>query len=153
MSSTDQIDESLYSRQLYVLGHEAMRKMAHSDILISGMKGLGVEIAKNVILSGVKSVTLHDEKVCEMSELSSQFYLNETHVGRNRAEACVDRLAQLNAYVTVSAYTGKLTRSFLSKFRVVVLTDSSLEEQLSISEFTHSQNIALIIASTKGLFG
>ena len=28
----------------YVLGHEAMQKMAVSNILISGMKGLGVEI-------------------------------------------------------------------------------------------------------------
>ena len=58
--SPKEIDESLYSRQLYVLGHEAMKKMQSSDVLISGMGGLGVEIAKNVILGGVKSVTLHD---------------------------------------------------------------------------------------------
>lgn len=71
-SSTGEIDENLYSRQLYVLGHEAMRKMANSDVLISGMNGLGVEIAKNVILSGVKSVTIHDQEVCQLSDLSSQ---------------------------------------------------------------------------------
>lgn len=44
------IDEGLYSRQLYVLGHDAMRRMASSDVLISGLGGLGVEVAKNVIL-------------------------------------------------------------------------------------------------------
>ena len=33
------IDESLYSRQLYVMGHEAMKKMARSDVLIVGMNG------------------------------------------------------------------------------------------------------------------
>ena len=38
------IDDSLYSRQLYVLGHDAMRQMARSNVLISGLKGLGVEI-------------------------------------------------------------------------------------------------------------
>lgn len=38
------IDESLYSRQLYVLGEEAMKKMSASSALIVGMKGLGVEI-------------------------------------------------------------------------------------------------------------
>ena len=38
------IDESLYSRQLYVLGEDAMKKMGHSSALIIGMKGLGVEI-------------------------------------------------------------------------------------------------------------
>ena len=39
-----EIDESLYSRQLYVLGHEAMKRMGSSNVLIVGLKGLGVEI-------------------------------------------------------------------------------------------------------------
>ena len=39
-----EIDESLYSRQLYVLGHEAMRRMGSSHVLVAGLKGLGVEI-------------------------------------------------------------------------------------------------------------
>ena len=38
------IDESLYSRQLYVLGHEAMRRMGSSHVLIAGLRGLGAEI-------------------------------------------------------------------------------------------------------------
>ena len=41
----DVIDEALYSRQLYVLGHEAMRRMQQSTVLIVGLKGLGIEIA------------------------------------------------------------------------------------------------------------
>lgn len=55
-----------------MLGHEAMRRMQHSNVLISGMKGLGVEIAKNVVLGGVKSVTIHDEGIAEWADLSSQ---------------------------------------------------------------------------------
>jgi ubiquitin-activating enzyme E1 len=38
------IDESLYSRQLYVLGHEAMKRMSSSHVLIAGLRGLGAEI-------------------------------------------------------------------------------------------------------------
>ena len=56
----------------YVLGHEAMRKMQGSNVLISGMKGLGIEIAKNVVLAGVKSVGIHDEGNVVLSDLSSQ---------------------------------------------------------------------------------
>jgi len=41
---TGEIDESLYSRQLYVLGHDAMQRMGNSHVLIAGMRGLGVEI-------------------------------------------------------------------------------------------------------------
>ena len=42
------IDESLYSRQLYVLGHDAMRRMQASNILLVGCKGLGIEIGGSV---------------------------------------------------------------------------------------------------------
>lgn len=66
--------QDLYSRQLYVLGADAMKKMAISNVFISGMGGLGIEIgtqatfsiflrfspAKNVALAGVKSLTIHD---------------------------------------------------------------------------------------------
>ncbi|XP_013188250.1 ubiquitin-like modifier-activating enzyme 1 [Amyelois transitella] len=148
----DEIDESLYSRQLYVLGHDAMRRMANSDVLISGLGGLGVEVAKNVILGGVKSVTLHDERTCTVSDLSSQFYLSEKTVGQNRAVASCEQLAELNHYVPTTAYTGALTEEFLSKFSVVVLTSASAAEQERVAAITHAHNIALIIADTRGLF-
>lgn len=150
--SNEEIDEGLYSRQLYVLGHDAMRRMATSEVLISGLGGLGVEVAKNVILGGVKSVTLHDEAVCKVADLTSQFYLTESDIGKNRAEACLPQLSELNTYVPIKAYNERLTDDFLKRFRVVVLTNSSLEEQLRIAEVTHENDIALIVADTRGLF-
>lgn len=45
------IDESLYSRQLYVLGHEAMKRMGQSHVLVVGLRGLGVEIGKPPVRS------------------------------------------------------------------------------------------------------
>ncbi|XP_055882434.1 ubiquitin-like modifier-activating enzyme 1 isoform X2 [Biomphalaria glabrata] len=151
--SSDDIDESLYSRQLYVLGHEAMRKMANSNVLVSGLGGLGVEIAKNVVLGGVKSVTIQDTLATTWSDLSSQFFLREDDVGKNRAEVTLPRLSELNSYVRVSSSTEPLTEDFLKQFQVVVLTNSSLEEQLRFGEFCHSNNIKFISASTYGLFG
>ncbi len=55
-----------------MLGHDAMRRMGASNVLISGMRGLGVEIAKNVVLGGVKSVMIHDSGNCSWADLSSQ---------------------------------------------------------------------------------
>ena len=51
MSSTTnkqdtELDVNLYSRQLYVLGAEAMKRMQQSNVLIAGLSGLGVEIGK-----------------------------------------------------------------------------------------------------------
>lgn len=49
-----------------------MRRMQSSNVLIAGMNGLGVEIAKNVVLGGVKSVTIQDTKDTSWTDLSSQ---------------------------------------------------------------------------------
>jgi len=151
--SVDGIDEGLYSRQLYVLGHAAMQRMAKSNVLISGMGGLGVEIAKNLVLGGVKSVTIHDEQNASWMDLSSQFFLREEDVNKNRAEVTSARLAELNTYVPVVAYTKKLTTEYLESFQVVVLTGSSLTEQLVLGEFCHEHGIHFIVADTRGVFG
>ena len=49
-----------------------MKRMNRSDVLISGMGGLGVEIAKNIVLGGVKSLTIHDEGNVTIENLASQ---------------------------------------------------------------------------------
>jgi len=151
--TSDEIDEGLYSRQLYVLGHDAMRRMKASDVLISGMRGLGIEIAKNVVLGGVKSVTIHDQGNVSWADLSSQFFLREEDIGKNRAEVSQPRLAELNNYVPVTTHTGALDEETLAKFRVVVLTEASLEEQMRIGDFCHAKDICFIVADTRGLFG
>lgn len=55
-----------------MLGHEAMKRLQTSSVLVSGLRGLGVEIAKNIILGGVKAVTLHDQGTAQWADLSSQ---------------------------------------------------------------------------------
>lgn len=70
-SADDDIDDQLYkfvsfdkdrwntnkfigfSRQRYVLGDDAMKRLRQQHVLILGMGGLGIEIAKNVVLAGV----------------------------------------------------------------------------------------------------
>lgn len=112
------IDESLYSRQLYVMGHEAQMRMGAANVLIIGLNGLGVEIAKNVILAGVKSVTLHDDAPASYLDLASQFYLTEADIGKPRGPASAKKLAELNPYVQVHQHSGEISEQFLLSFRV-----------------------------------
>lgn len=68
-----------------------MRRMGKADVLIAGMRGLGVEIAKNVILTGVRSVTIQDEGLVEWRDLSS-------HVGPITA---IKTILHLNEYSVI----------------------------------------------------
>ena len=49
-----------------------MGELQKNSILLSEMNGLGIEIAKNVILGGVKSVTIHDGKLTSYEDLANQ---------------------------------------------------------------------------------
>ncbi|KAJ6113529.1 Molybdenum cofactor biosynthesis MoeB [Penicillium sp. IBT 18751x] len=151
-----EIDESLYSRQLYVLGHEAMKRMGSSNVLVVGLKGLGVEIAKNIALAGVKSLTLHDPAPVAISDLSSQFFLRPEDVGKPRAEVTAPRVAELNSYVPVTIHEGgSLVADLeqLKRYQAIVLTQTPLKEQLVIADFCHQNGIYLTITDTFGLFG
>uniref|UniRef100_A0A8D0AM19 E1 ubiquitin-activating enzyme n=1 Tax=Sander lucioperca TaxID=283035 RepID=A0A8D0AM19_SANLU len=140
-----EIDDSLYSRQRYVLGDSAMHQMAQSSVFLSGMGGLGIEMAKNIVLAGVKAVTLHDTKQCETWDLGSNFFIRQEDVlsQRRRVEAVCPRVAELNPYVHVdmssSALADNTDLSFLGKYQCVILTEARLSLQKRVNEFCHSQ--------------
>ncbi|XP_078447049.1 ubiquitin-activating enzyme 1 [Wolffia australiana] len=150
-----EIDEDLHSRQLAVYGRETMRRLFAANVLISGINGLGAEIAKNLVLAGVKSVTLHDEESVELWDLSSNFFLSEDDVGKNRALSCVQKLQELNNAVEINTLTKKLTKEQLSGFQAVVFTDISLEKAKEFDDYCHNHEppIAFIRSEIRGLFG
>uniref|UniRef100_A0A672S7J6 Ubiquitin-like modifier-activating enzyme 6 n=1 Tax=Sinocyclocheilus grahami TaxID=75366 RepID=A0A672S7J6_SINGR len=164
MADSMDIDDSLYSRQRYVLGDSAMQQMAQSAVFLSGTGALGVEIAKNIVLAGVKAVTLHDCKRCEVWDLGTNFFIREedVHSQKKRVEAVHSRVAELNPYVQVSVASDVLDEntdlSFLKRyqchehfilfnfipigsllFTLFLLTETKLSLQKRIDYFCHSQ--------------
>lgn len=152
-NENNEIDESLYSRQLYVMGHEAQRRMGSSSVLVIGMNGLGIEIAKNVVLAGVKKLVVHDDRPAKIADLGSQFYLTPEDVGKPRSEPSAQRLAELNEYVRVEAHSGEIKdNDFIKQFTVVVVADALLDEKLAINELCRENKVAFISCSINGLF-
>ena len=88
-----------------------------------------METAKNVILAGVKSVTLLDDTPSDWVDMGSQFYISESDLGFTRAAISAPKLAELNPYVPVSLLTGTLTVERVMGYTVVVLID----QQVSVS--------------------
>ena len=130
------IDTNLYSRQIGTFGMEMMGKLMQLKVLISGLRGLGVETAKNLILAGPHTVVVHDDNLVSITDLGSNFYLSESDVGaRTRAEASAGKLQELNPHVHVSSYQGELTNDFILNFDVVCLTETDLAHIVRINHF------------------
>lgn len=51
--------------------------------MLVGIKGLGAEICKNLVLSGVKSVTIVDPDPVNEEDFVSQFLVQRQDLGKN----------------------------------------------------------------------
>ena len=103
-----------------------MGKLIKLKVLIVGLRGLGVETAKNLILAGPASVTLYDTTIVSINDLGANFYLKEKHVGTtSRAVASLDQLKELNPYVQVTTIDD-LTMDALRNYNVVCYTENFL---------------------------
>ena len=149
-----------WSRYIGAMGLEAVQRQANASIFISGMGGLGIEIAKNIVLSGCKNLTIHDTKQTNFYDLSSQFYLNENDIGKNRAECSLKKLQELNLYVKIDLNTNNLPNNFeecekffLNKYNCIVLTECDNKTLISIDNYCRNKNIFLVICDVYGGIG
>eukprot|EP00286_Rhodomonas_abbreviata_P000509 CAMPEP_0181287918 /NCGR_PEP_ID=MMETSP1101-20121128/49_1 /TAXON_ID=46948 /ORGANISM="Rhodomonas abbreviata, Strain Caron Lab Isolate" /LENGTH=426 /DNA_ID=CAMNT_0023391993 /DNA_START=9 /DNA_END=1286 /DNA_ORIENTATION=- len=149
------VDKDLHSRTIAALGEEMVRAIASSNVLVSGLNGLGCEVAKNVLLGGVKSLTLHDTKQTTYWDLSSQYYLTEKDIGKNRAEASLSKLAELNTAVQVKCVTDELTEEHLKGCSIAVLVDTPIAQCVRFNGWCRQQSppTKFIRVDVRGAFG
>ena len=149
------IDEDLQSRQMAVYGRESMQKLKGANVLITGLNGLGAEIAKNVILANVNSVTLHDAGAASLADCGAHFYLTPADEGKNRAEACARQMQELNPGVKVGALAGAFPMEGLAQYQVVVAVDAPLDLALAVDAACRAASppIAFIRTDVRGLCG
>ena len=86
--SADEI--ALYDRQLRLWGIEAQNRMRKANILLITMKALGNEVAKNLVLAGIGSLTVLDPDAVTQSDVATQFFVTEEDIGKNVPSNCVE---------------------------------------------------------------
>ena len=157
--SNNKIIDNLYSRQIGTIGKEAMNHLMKLKVLILGMRGNGIEIAKNTVLSGVNQVTIYDPAPVTLNDLGSNFYLEKKDIKNRRDESVLKKLKDLNPHTHVDRLQLKSEESleeFLLhldfKYNVIVQTEFISEEKiLKLSEYCHSNNINFIYGVVFGL--
>ena len=132
-----------------------MIKLIKLKVLIVGMRGLGVETAKNLVLAGPASVSLYDPKIVSINDLGANFYLNESHVGKlSRAASSLDQLKDLNPNVKVSAID-KLSLEDHLDYDVVCYTENfeGIDHLIQVNQFCRANKKGFILSETLGAAG
>ncbi|XP_055917596.1 SUMO-activating enzyme subunit 1 [Eupeodes corollae] len=149
-------ENELYDRQIRLWGLESQKRLRTAKVLISGLNGIGAEVTKNIILSGVNSVKLHDDKVVTEEDFCSQFLASRDSLGVNRATASVERARHLNPMVEISIDTEPLStkgESFFAQFDVVVVIGLQESELIRVDEICRKKNIKFFCGDVWGMFG
>ncbi|XP_051900342.1 SUMO-activating enzyme subunit 1 [Pristis pectinata] len=145
-----------YDRQIRLWGLEAQKRLRGSRVLLVGMKGLGAEVAKNLILAGVKALTLLDHQQTTAEDARSQFLIPDGSLGRNRAEASLERAQNLNPMVEVKVDTDNIKdkpQEFLAQYDAVCLTCCPRDVMVQIDQFCRTHNIKFFAGDVFGYHG
>ena len=146
-----------YSRQIGTYGIETMKKLSEFKIFIYGMRGLGAELAKNIILMGVKEVTICDENLIKINDLSSNYILKEEQVGKMRRDkACLSNLKKLNYFVEVNCCEISdltLLYDIIKNYEIVIITEIiNISIINNIEKICRKNNHGFIYTAVLGLF-
>lgn len=78
--SADEI--ALYDRQIRLWGAQAQERIRSANILLVSLRALGTEIAKNLTLAGISSLTIIDDDIVTEEDLGAQYFLRQEDVGK-----------------------------------------------------------------------
>eukprot|EP00043_Microstomoeca_roanoka_P006658 m.64767 g.64767 ORF g.64767 m.64767 type:complete len:335 (+) comp13507_c1_seq5:245-1249(+) len=152
----DASEATQYDRQIRLWGLDAQKRIRNARLLVFGAGGLSVEVCKNLVLAGVKSLTLCDPAPTSEADLSAQFFLRASDLGQPRADATVPRLQALNPKVVVSV--GELSLSNLSTETladtdVVIATGCSFAQAAAADEVCRATNVKFFFGNAFGFSG
>jgi len=135
------------SRQEYTFGAKMIAKLKKMKCIVFGLRGAGIETAKNLLLAGPHTVVVHDDEKAQMADLGTNFYLSDDDVkaGKSRAKACEAHLAEINPMTYFRVHSGPYKLEYLESYDVVVYADDTpLERLAEINDFCHKKGIKFI---------
>lgn len=155
--SADEI--ALYDRQIRLWGMKAQEKIRGANVLLIQMRGLGNEVAKNLVLAGIGKLTIVDHAIVAEEDHGSQFLLpsGPEVLGQNRAMICHGNLQRLNPRVTITYDMSDIRSkgpSFFAPFNIVIATDVWDPRTLTIiNTATRAKGTPFYAASSHGMYG
>lgn len=152
--SADEI--ALYDRQIRLWGVKAQERLRTANILLIGMKALANEIAKNLVLAGIGSMTIQDDQTIVDDDLGAQFFIEEQHIGLNRAQAAAPQIRKLNPrvalFVDIEPIKFRLPE-YYAPFDMVIATDLDFSTLSTINAACRLCNRPFYAAGSHGFYG
>ncbi|KAJ5540565.1 hypothetical protein N7494_005641 [Penicillium frequentans] len=159
--SADEI--ALYDRQIRLWGMQAQEKIRSANILLITVKALANEVAKNLVLAGIGSLTIIDHEPVTENDLEGQFFLEEVYrdeelikQGKNRAEIAGPQIKRMNPRVKLTIDTDDVRTKqpdFFGQFDITIATELDFNTNATINAACRLANRPFYAAGLHGLYG
>ena len=152
--SADEI--ALYDRQIRLWGVKAQEMLRNANILLIGLKALGNEIAKNLVLAGIGTLTILDDQNVTEDDLCSQFFISDDNLGQNRVAAALPQIQKLNPRVQLFSdpeSVGSKLPEYFSSFDITIATGLQLEQLSGINTCCRVWGRKFYAADVHGMYG
>ncbi|XP_050404520.1 SUMO-activating enzyme subunit 1 [Patella vulgata] len=149
-------EAALYDRQIRLWGLDAQKRLRAAKVLLIGIKGLGAEVAKNIVLSGIKSLTILDHTQVDEEDKLSQFLIPQADIGKNRALSSLERTQLLNPMVNVTADTDDVADKndeFFKQYDVICAACCPSSLLCKINNICSENNIKYFAGDVFGYYG
>ncbi|KAG5292949.1 SUMO activating enzyme [Histoplasma ohiense] len=147
---------ALYDRQIRLWGVKAQEKLRTAKILLVTLRSLGAEIAKNLVLAGIGSLTILDYAVVKQGDIDAQFFLSDEHINQNRAEAAAAQILQMNPRVQVLVEAIDIRSkppAFFASYDVTIATDLDYDTICWMNNACRVANRRFYAAGVHGFYG
>lgn len=120
------------------IGSSGQEKLAKAKVLIVGAGGLGTPLACYLAASGVGSIGIIDADSIAISNLSRQFFYNETEVGQLKVDVLSKNLKCQNPFIEIQAIPAMINkvnvRDYISCYDIVCDCSDNPETRLLVDE-------------------
>lgn len=151
--------ETKYDRQLRLWAQDGQSRLEKGHICLINVNPTGVETLKNLILPGIGTYTIVDDRIVEQNDLDGNFFLTEDDLGKSIAESVAKSLSELNLDVqwfSHSRIIGDLLHEphFFDSFDVVLISDFiPPSDMLAMKQRLWSKGVPLFHVNTCGFYG
>ena len=151
--------DNKYDRQLRLWGAQGQKALSEAHVLLLGAGPAGTETLKNLVLPGVGRFTVVDGEKVEERDTGNNFFVRKSDVGRPRAAATAELLAELNPDVRGAHRVARVSDlvskepQFIRQHTLVVAAQVDPQTLQQLGELCWAANLPLVVCRTYGLLG
>lgn len=139
-----------YRRNAMTLKAREQLRLALARIALVGCGGLGGHVLEYLARAGVGSVILFDPDIIELHNANRQLLATTSNMGRFKAHAACERIADVNPLVRVDPLTLEFSDGMFEEVDVIVDCLGGAAHRTKLQTMAAAANVPLVSAGVSG---